>query len=454
MGLYWHRYQWAEADSGGYREAAYACFRPPVGPPRALPAALVHPSFGRFLDASTAPLSSLKHDYAVDSNAALELLVDMPRYFKQEIQRQDVLLPILSRLLNTVVGPFSPSPDASKSRADGGILMPLDSGVEALLMVLELKNEPGSGGGDSWFQAARGAELFWGAPERVALRACSACPTLLLEMVGPMLRVSALAMLPDGGVMIEPLTPFLSCLPVMGQPRALDALIAALRALRLAVDELRLAYAALRLAGQVPASAALALVPYPLSDLTEFTDVRHWCDDKLLFEATHVASGRGVCVKFTPRDYGADVHAAWAAAGLAPALLEHRVLPGGIHMVVMELLYPDHGWRMLAQLDAPQQRLVLPAILAALRTAHAVPLPSGGVAAHGDCRDANVLVHKRTTAAGGVALDVRFVDFDWAGRAGAARYPPLMAPGVKWPSGALPGALLEQAHDEALLSGS
>ena len=454
MGLFWHRYQWSDEDSGGCCEAAYACFRPPVGPPRALPAALVHPSFGRFLDASTAPLSSLKHDYAVDSHAALALLEHMPRYFKLEVQRQDVLLPILSSLLDTAVAPFCPSPTSTKSRTDGGVLLPLDGGVEALLMVLELKNDFGSGGGDPWFQAARAAELFWAAPEHATLRACSACPTLLLEVVGPMLRVSALAMLPDGGVMMEPLTPFLSCLPVMGQPRALDALIAALYALRLAVTELRVAYAAMLQAGQDLAGAARMLVPYPLADVAAFTDVRHLCEDKLLFEATHVTTGRAVCIKFTPRDYGAEVHAAWAAVGLAPVLLEHRVLPGGIHMVVMELLCPDQGWRMLAEQDVQQRRLVLPAVLRALRTAHAVPLSSGGVAAHGDCRDANVLVRQRTEPGGDVAFDVRFVDFDWAGRAGAAVYPPLMAPAVEWPSGALPGAPLEQVHDEALLMGT
>jgi hypothetical protein len=454
MGLFWHKYQWSDDYSGGCCDSAYACFRPPVGPPRALPAALVHPAFGRFLDAAAAPLSSLKHDYAVDSNATLALLEHMPRYFSLEVQRQDVLLPILSSLLNAVVAPFSPSPGASKSRTDGGILLPLGGGMEALLMVLELKNDMGSGGGDPWFQAARAAELFWAAPERATLRACGVCPTLLLEVVGPMLRVSALAMLPDGGVLMEPLTPFLSCLPVVGQPRALDALIAALRALRFAVDELQASYAALQPTVRVCAGAARTLLPYPLAEVAAFTDVRHWCDDKLLFEATHVPSGRAVCVKFTPRAYGADVHAAWAAAGLAPALLEHRVLPGGIHMIVMELLRPDQGWRMLAEQDVQQRRLMLPAVLGALRTAHAVPLPSGGVAAHGDCRDANVLVRQRTTLGGGVAFDVRFVDFDWAGRAGAAVYPPLMAPAVEWPSGALPGAPLEQAHDEALLTGA
>jgi hypothetical protein len=448
MGLFWQKYQYEAGEP-----AAYACFRPPVGPPRALPAALVHPSFGCFLDAASVPLSSLKHTYAADSDAALALLEHMGRTFTQEVQRQEVLLPILSQLFGTDVAPFCPSPDSSKSRTDGGILLPGVLGVEALLMVLELKNEIGSGGGDPWFQAARAAELFWVAPERAVLRACSACPTMLLEVVGPMLRVSALAMLPDGGVMMEPLTPFLSLLPVAGQPLALDALICALRALRLAVDELRAAYAALPPAGRGPAGGARSrmLVPYPLADAAVFANARHWCEGKLLFSATHVASGRAVCIKFAPRGYGVDVHAAWAAVGLAPALLEHRVLPGGMHMVVMELLRPEDGWRMLAELDGRQRSAVLAAVLAALRAAHAVPLPCGGAGAHGDCRDANVLVRQCATPDGGVHVDVRFVDFDWSGRAGSAAYPPLMTPAVHWPPGVLPGAPLEHAHDVLLL---
>ena len=381
MGLFWPRYQFEPG-----RPVAYACFRPPVGPPRALPAALVHPTFGRFLDAAATPLCSLNDAYAVESKAAWALLDQMPRTFSQEVQRQDVLLPILSLLFGTAVAPFCPSPDTSKSRTGGGILCPVWHGIEALLLVVEIKNEIGSGGGDPWFQAARGGELYWSAPEREVLRSCSVCPTLVLEVVGPMLRVSAFAMLPNGGVLLEPLTPFLNCLPVVGQARSLDALIAALRALRLAVDELRVAYTSLQPAQRGLAGAAGMLMPYPLADVAAFTDVRHWCADKLLFAATHMASGRAVCVKFVPRSYGADVHAAWAAAGLAPALLEHRVLPGGMHMVVMELLSPDDGWHMLAVRTVQQRRLDKAAVFSALRAAHAVPLPGGGVAAHGDCR--------------------------------------------------------------------
>jgi hypothetical protein len=173
-----------------------------------------------------------------------------------------------------------------------------------------------------------------------------------------------------------------------------------------------------------------------------------------------VPTARRVAVKLSRHGYGADVHAAWAAAGVAPALLHHAVLPGGLHMVVMELLDVAAGWRVLRQLAPAEQAAARGAALAALRRAHAAPLPGGGFGAHGDCRDVNVMVRLAPAApAAGTAAgaapewEVRFVDFDGAGEEGCRLYPPLMSPAVRWPLGALPGVPLQRAHDTELLAG-
>ena len=125
-------------------------------------------------------------------------------------------------------------------------------------------------------------------------------------------------------------------------------------------------------------------------------------------------------------------------------------------MIIMELLSPEDGWCMLGEAGArpggggsiaAERAAALAAALAALQRAHALPLSCGRCAAHGDCRDANIMVRR----ADGGAFEVRFLDFDWAGPAHEARYPPFMSDAVTWPSGATPGAPIMQAHDAELL---
>ena len=52
------------------------------------------------------------------------------------------------------------------------------------------------------------------------------------------------------------------------------------------------------------------------------------------------------------------------------------------------------------------------------------------------------------------ALDVMFIDFDWAGVEGKAHYPPFLNPAVPWPDGVHAGILMQQAHDMQLLKAS
>ena len=68
---------------------------------------------------------------------------------------------------------------------------------------------------------------------------------------------------------------------------------------------------------------------------------------------------------------------------------------------------------------------------------------------HGDCRGVNTMV--RCSAA--EEVEVRFVDFDWAGtQSGARTYGPLLSTAVPWPLGVQPGQALAQAHDAEWLA--
>ena len=467
MSTTWPEYQFGKGP------VPYACFRPPVFPPVALPAALVHPTFGRFADNAAAPPASWREAYDLESECAMELTAFMPLHYKYESERQDLLLQVLERLLGMPVRESSPA-RSSRSRTDGSVVVNA-AGVEVLACLVVVKNELSSAG-DPSFQGARTVQLSLSSPARAALRSRDVCPALLVEVVGPLLRISALSALSENRVLCEPLTPFLHCLPVTGQPRHLDALVAALRALRIGVAELASHYTsapvtAAATAAQMPRDPRLAL-PYPLRDDGSFAQVQHLCAGKLVYSAVAtgaIAAGlpshasNKVCVKFAVRSYGSEVHTTWAAAGLAPALYEHRVLPGGVHMAVMELLSRDDGWCMLHELPPSERSAAARAVDEALARAHGLQLPCGGRAAHGDCREANVLLRRGATP--GTPYAVRFIDFDWAGRAAEPRqsndaqqplapavYPPYMSTTVPWPSGASPGAPLMQEHDMALLA--
>jgi hypothetical protein len=337
-------------------------------------------------------------------------------------------------------------------------------GLDALALVVEHKNE--MQGGDLYFQLQRTYGMFWEADCRAdsALRCLDCCPALAVELVGPLLRVSALASLHANRVLCEPLTQFLPVLELRDQPEAMARLVVTLRARRTAVQRLRAHYAergAAAAAALPPApgrgrDAALAR-PHPLRNAARFSHVTPLCDDKLLYAARDgTRAGDLVCVKFSRRGYGDGVHRAWADAGAAgtgaraPALHELRPLPGGLTMVVMELLPRTAGWRMLREVAAADADVAWAAASAALADVHARPLPGGGYGAHGDCRAVNVLVRPRADACAG-GWDVRFVDFDGAGAEGGRLYPPFMSPAVQWPVGALPGLPLQRAHDAELL---
>ena len=160
-------------------------------------------------------------------------------------------------------------------------------------------------GGEPTFQSLRFAELRFEVPALAALRDEDACPALLLEVLGPHLRVSALAWMPSGHVLCEPLTPLLHALPLTGQPRQLDDLVRVLAALRRALEELRAHYT--RTVARLPPVAATAklptiaavaaaaanswiALPYPLQDDAVFENVAHLSPGKLLYDATRVAN--------------------------------------------------------------------------------------------------------------------------------------------------------------------
>ncbi|KAG2452111.1 hypothetical protein HYH02_003145 [Chlamydomonas schloesseri] len=162
------------------------------------------------------------------------------------------------------------------------------------------------------------------------------------------------------------------------------------------------------------------------------------------------------------RKYGLEAHRAWAKAGLAPEILREEQLPGGWLLLEMEWLrWPE--WRQLPDLlqQAPgkQGKEALGAVRQALQRAHAATSM-----VHGDARPCNCMVRRcdgssggqrsssGSRSSGGASWEVRFVDFEWAGREGKATYPAFLNPDIPWPEGVGYGKPLQRAHDLELLA--
>ncbi|KAG2422112.1 hypothetical protein HXX76_016269 [Chlamydomonas incerta] len=269
----------------------------------------------------------------------------------------------------------------------------------------EVKTEIGYSG-DPYFKGQRRYQLDLTNPQLAAAVEHTVLPALFVELVGPHLRVSALASPADATVVCEPLTPYLHLFNMLRcQPDHMVRVALVLRALKSGIGLLLDACGRLQqpTAAAVPAPAAPApasaseysdtavprvevplrdqalQLPYPLRPGSGYRDVRPigaGVYHPLYFAVLDGDGGnssRAVAVKFARMSADAlRVHRAWAAAGLAPEVVSTRRLPCGLIMLVMELLAPEDGWVM----------------------AHAVVVDAdrGLCGVHADMRQANVMV--------------------------------------------------------------
>ena len=127
-----------------------------------------------------------------------------------------------------------------------------------------------------------------------------------------------------------------------------------------------------------------------------------------------------------------------ADTGLAPKLYGYAAVKGAPTAYVMEHLNPS-VWQTLYQLlkpeDKPTNQLqdALEKIIAALDEKKYV---------HGDLRSNNIMVR---TDVMDKYVDLKVIDFDWAGNAGQVHHPAERNREIQWPGEA--GGPIEQDHD-------
>jgi RIO1 family len=132
-----------------------------------------------------------------------------------------------------------------------------------------------------------------------------------------------------------------------------------------------------------------------------------WNEKRFLYHAK--MQNDDVIVKFTRR-YCTDLHQFCAKRGHAPKLLGHGTVPGGWHVVVMELVDRDIS-KTLAHyapmhLDRWEEDLT-----------RLVEEFHGEGLVHGDLRDVNLIVRR------GEPERIIIVDYDWGGKHGDVSFP-------------------------------
>ena len=157
--------------------------------------------------------------------------------------------------------------------------------------------------------------------------------------------------------------------------------------------------------------------------------------------------GLQVLVKLVPRSYSQDVHKHMADNGLAPKLYGYAEVKDVPTAYVMEYLDPSI-WQTLHQLSKPknkpnkptanQLRGTLQKIIAALDEKKYV---------HGDLRSNNIMIR---TDVMDKSVELKVVDFDWAGKAGQVYYPAERNEEFQWPGEA--GGPIEQDHDSKMVN--
>ena len=150
-----------------------------------------------------------------------------------------------------------------------------------------------------------------------------------------------------------------------------------------------------------------------------------------------------VLVKLVPRPYSQDVHKHMADNGLAPELYGYAEMEGAPTAYIMEYLDPSvwqtlHEFLKYNAVDRTQLQEAVDGIIEKLESKNYV---------HGDLRSNNIMIR---TDVKEKSVDLRVIDFDWAGEAGQVRYPAERNRDIWWPGEA--GGPIEQDHDSKMVN--
>ncbi|KAF8119269.1 hypothetical protein EV363DRAFT_1200607 [Boletus edulis] len=366
-----------------------------------IPTTLLHPILGQFADdCRELELSAEDHLLAGD------LEIAMSKFYKDEAARvEGVSMVLIKHKIHLNVSSKIPN-----SR----YVMDADMSVDKYRYVIaEFKNEAGGTQAEPFLEAI--AYYVESTRELAPKIPRSPLPCLLLAIYGPHIVFAGATW------NRRPVVQVLS-MPVAFHIHHTDdrlqlTVARHMAAFRRASEALRTYYEQI---GDIPIPlstcppAAKALFPYPTSYGTltgnavkTFQYKTQVVEKKLVFFATQDDDGSCICVKFT-QTYSVEAHQHLASRKCAPAMRGMKNLPGGWIMIVVDALLE---FETLYDRKEPLPSTLFVKMEKTLRDFHEHRF------VHGDIRDVNIMVHKESID------EFRFIDLDWSGVSGLARYP-------------------------------
>jgi hypothetical protein len=448
------------------------------------PIQIYNPAFATFVREMSHPCSKMEFT-PKELGDALEFINVSLDFYKDESFRRDKIHSL--RVLGDLTSPEVKF-DSRTIKPDGTVTIYCPaSKQEAIVRIVEMKNEIGEGSSDPIAQAECGFVLICSS-EKVTLflatldpteplllqykrfTNASCCPMFLVGVAGPHLAIS-------GAIFAERLVSqrltdyiYLGPLPALSGTSALDHSIRRVaqvfRALNQATKELEDYYSKLEFdqsqishgpqkshgppshgSSHPPPTPSHPITPHPVPPSFQgFTvDERTYKVDyrsrlgpaspsRAVFKGTITCSSDQVkhivAIKFTAT-YCVAAHKKLAEIDRAPRLWFCDLVESvGMYVVVMD--YEDTGERLVEGKHIEELRTAIKAL-------------HGGGYVHGDIRGPNVLV---TT--GGLKL----IDFDWCGEEGTARYPAdiCLTAGYPWHKEVCRGGQITKDHDEHMLT--
>ncbi|CEL53119.1 hypothetical protein RSOLAG1IB_11251 [Rhizoctonia solani AG-1 IB] len=400
-------------------------------PAAGLPIGLFHPVFDRFREL----IDSTKFDATPEQLSSTLSLIkasqDLYALEGGEKGRTAAILPLLNSVLDCSIS----ATEIPRNKSDGTV----QTRNGAYTLVVEVKNEIGTGGSDPSVQGAIAYAKYWGQSQNEWLRCQSCCPSFILAIAGPWMCIL-------GGIMLEhpvvqPLTPFL---PVANNPSSVlypGTIAKTLAALAQSLNMLDGFYGNFLRSGGLDPTRFFPHVQHFTRD-GQRVDIHYRIrfPGKTVFRAQarpSIGDPYPIVVKFT-ESYNAGAHRLLEKDKLAPQLFfvsseqpKNQRFAERIMVVMEEVVGRDSE-------GAPVNDLVRNDVLRALNILHDKRL------VFGDLRRPNIMTVE--DGKGGV-IGGMLVDFDWCGVVGQARYPSDINPAIEWPEGVGPGLVIRPEHD-------
>jgi len=399
------------------------------------PVRFYHKVFNQFLDDYHNEELDIRKDHYKWTS---EFIYEMARIYQSEPERQKIFNEKIRELFNEELANISLDDKSSND----GVLESIVHSRKVLRLLVEMKNEIGTGGCDPTAQAAVSFAKYYTQDKKEAMLKLCNCPCFIIGLAGPWICILGAVYVEKP--IVEPLTHFIPLIPTNDPPHR--ELIARLfKALRLGVDRLDDFYKSLEVF-EVSIVNSQRFFPYPNLYKQGVTTVKFTYDEKLkdqgkLLWKAETESGNKIILKFTC-NYNQKAHELCSKIGRAPKLFyvsKEEVY--GFYMVVMEYIEAVSLFECNS-LRHEDYKTVLEDVEKTIKTLHKEKI------VFADLRDTNILAVRSQEG----QYHGMLVDFDWAGQEQSGCYPPFMNQEISWPPGAEDKQKLSWKHDEYWLN--